>query len=219
MGSKLDLSKKIMLSVGSMVFLFFCMEATLRLLDSKRENSTPSSREFTRRIHDFFYYDPNGCFRIVPNAVGLHKPFIGEKPIVVKINSRGFRGPEPRTTPTRRITFIGDSIVFNGGIEYDQTFVATIEQSLNNTSTTGKLPYECLNLGTTDAGIEQDYLKSKYHALMLRPEAIVLNFYLNDSRPPTGVSGRGWVLFLGAHTPPEHLLSSLCSKEAKRTDS
>jgi lysophospholipase L1-like esterase len=196
MRSKLGLSKKVMLSVGSIVFLFFCMETalrlmeiTLRLLDSRRENSAPSSREPIRRIHDFFYFDHNGCFRIVPNVVGLHRPYIGEKPILVKINSQGFRGPELRNTPTRRIAFIGDSIVFNGGVEYDQTFVAIIERYLNKTVPTGKLSYECLNLGTTDAGIDQYYLKSKHHVLGLGPEAIVLNFYLNDSRPPQGFLG------------------------------
>ncbi len=141
------------------------------------------------RIHDFFHYDENGCFRIQPNAKGWYRSYDGKVPNLVRINSVGIRGPELDARHAMRIAFVGDSITFDGGVPEDKTFVARIEETLNKWRLGGHGRWECLNFGTTDAGVDEYVLKLKHHVLETKPDAVVVCFYLNDSRPPQGFLG------------------------------
>lgn len=140
-------------------------------------------------VHDLFYSDENGTPRIKENAFGLHEAYDPGEPVLIQINSRGFRGREPLDTPTRRVVFVGDSIVFSGGLWLKDTFVKKTERLINARRQLPDPPVETLNLGMTDTGIAEYLLKIEHHALGLNPAAIVLGFYLNDSRPPQGFLG------------------------------
>jgi len=170
-------------------FLFFlAAETGLRLVNAFSRSSVHPN---TGRIGDYFYDDENGCFRIKPNSTGFHLPYQQQEPIRISINSQGFRGPELKSEKSRRLIFIGDSIVFNAGVPQEQTFTALLEEKLNADLSPRDKAWECLNLGTTDAGVRQYFLKIRDHALELKPEAVIIGLYLNDSRPPQG--------FLGEH--------------------
>jgi len=186
---------KIILPVFSLTALFLIMETVFYLKYRASINSTKESvekiaemlrnRQFSTKkpIHFFMYYDENGVSRLVPNSIGLHRSYDDfNKSVRININSFGLRGPEPAESPDKRIIFIGDSIVFNGGVPYGNTFTSIIQKELNKEKTEGNT--EVLNFGTTDTGIEQYYLKLKYHALDFNPDNVFLMFYLNDAVSP-----------------------------------
>jgi len=186
-GEKLkDLFKKILLSLITCIFIITILEVFLRVQEKRsvKQENVPRAR----KIHDFFYYDEFGCFRIVPSIMGLHKSFDGkDQPVLVGINSAGIRGAELKKEAGFRIAFLGDSITFDGGVKWENTFTALIEEKFRKSHISENI--ECLNFGTSDAGIKQYFLKLKHHVLMLKPDAVVVCFYLNDSRPPQGFLG------------------------------
>ena len=143
-------------------------------------NREPATAD--KAIHHYFYYDQGGMFRIQPGASGWHVGY-DDHPILVKINSLGFRGPELRKSPERRIVFVGDSIVFDGGVEQGETFESLIENYFQK----GGADVEVVNSGTTDVGIDQYLLLMERGRFReLKPQVIAIGLYLNDSRPPQG---------------------------------
>lgn len=137
-----------------------------------------------QRIHAAFTWK-DGVLQLEPGATGWHKGYDRDR-VHVTINSLGFRGPELRALPAYRIIFIGDSIVFDGGVDLRETFVAIAESTLRAEGS----DVEIVNAGTTDVGIDQYLLQvesGRFDAL--EPDLIVIGLYLNDSRPPQGFVG------------------------------
>lgn len=168
-----------LVSLAVLLILLGVIEGVLRL---RARSAAGVDRQ--ARIHDFFYYDEDRCFRIRPNSSGWHRPYEGRRPILVHVNSNGLRGPELREGAHPRIAFVGDSITFDGGVEWEDSFVALVESKLGAPD-----GVECLNFGTTDAGIVQYELKVRHHVSELEVDALVVCLYLNDSRPPQGFLG------------------------------
>jgi lysophospholipase L1-like esterase len=138
--------------------------------------------DYQPRIHAALHWDENGVRRFTPNACGYHKGF-GRPPVFVCVNSLGFRGPELRDAPGKRIVFIGDSVVFNGGVEFEETFLEVVERRLHDEG----LDVEIVNAGTSDVGIEQYERQIEMGRFdNLRAHTIVIGLYLNDARPPQG---------------------------------
>ena len=163
-----------------------------------------SSHTSGEKIHDYFYFDPNGVFRIKPNSRGWHRGY-DQEPIMVTINSDGFRGPELRAFPTQRIIFIGDSIVFDGGVPQEKTFIALLEDQFREDGH----DVEIMNAGTTDVGVDQYLLQAKLNRFdNYKPDLVVIGLYLNDSRPPQGFLGENHqdkFLLLLKRPPFKHL--------------
>jgi len=155
------------------------------------QNENLSEKKSYRRIHDYIYYDKDGCMRFVPNVEGVHKSYDDkEKEILIRINSEGFRGLDLLDSPEKRILFMGDSIVFDGGVTRENTFVHGLEEFLNTGRRNRKdFRMEVLNFGISDSGIDQYYLKLKHHGLSLKPDFVFLGFYLNDAVSPQGFMG------------------------------
>lgn len=127
------------------------------------------------RILDYSYFDSTGAFRIKPNKSGWHIGY-DNFPVKVRTNSDGFRCPEIRESPESRV-------VFDGGVRQERTFMSLTEKLFR----TEGADVEVINGGTTDAGVDQYLLQVKSDSILaLRPDVIVIGFYLNDSRPPQG---------------------------------
>ena len=170
---------RITLLIGGILLGILATEAVSRLVLWRLQQSHDP------RIHDHFYFDENEIFRIKPNSQGWT---IGadEKPIMVAINSEGLRGRELRKAPRKRIVFTGDSIVFAGGVELEETFVVLLEDQFRGEGQ----DVEVINAGTTDVGIDQYVLQAKHNRFeKYKPDLIVIGLYLNDSRPPQGFLG------------------------------
>ena len=111
---------KIILLTGSILLTLITAEGLGRLFLWR------SSQTYGPKIHGNFYFDRNGVFRIKPDSRGWHKGY-DQQAVMVEINSDGFRGPELRASPSQRIVFMGDSIMFNGGVKQEHTFIALLE--------------------------------------------------------------------------------------------
>lgn len=131
------------------------------------------------RLYDYNYIDAEGTPRVPTNLSAWHKSYAGRPDIKININSQGFRGNEPLPTPTERIIMLGDSMVFNGAVENEQTFPSLTEASLRRTFADSAI--EILNFGMGDTNSRQYFLKLKNHALAYHPSLVLVFVYLNDA--------------------------------------
>jgi len=144
---KNKIANKLILSIITLLLFFIIIESALRIKSQIKEYkikeyflnvthiSNVSKKQTYRRIHDYIYYDKNGCMRFTPNVIGVHRSYDDPKRgILIKINSDGFRGFDVLDAPKKRILFLGDSIVFDGGVSEQDTFIHRLEEFLNNNS-------------------------------------------------------------------------------------
>ncbi len=97
------------------------------------------------------------------------------------VNSLGFRGPEiskQKKAGVTRILCAGDSITMGSALPDEATYPRVLEDMLNE-----KYPgrgFEVINAGISGYDIEEEYLLLKEDGLALSPDAVVLQFCLND---------------------------------------
>jgi hypothetical protein len=134
----------------------------------------------------YYYYDRAGYRHNLPNTTGYERMWNEQGRAEFRINSFGFRGPEiPAEKPagTTRIFFLGDSITLGGRLPEDVTFASRVGQALSSVRSTR---YEVINAGVGDVGLYEEEATLKNEGLKVRPDVVVLCWYLNDARPPVG---------------------------------
>jgi lysophospholipase L1-like esterase len=112
----------------------------------------------------------------------------------IRINSHGFRGPEPRPSvdAAGRIIVLGDSIAFGHHLREEATFARRLEEGLRKTGP----PIEVLNFGVGGYDVLQEVSllssRPEYH-----PTLVVVAYCLNDA----GIAGasRGYIVRLQAY--------------------
>src|SRR4029450_996319 len=88
----------------------------------------------------------------------------------------------------------GDSITWGDYVRDEETYVRQAARSLE-----AALGYrvEAINAGVGDTGSQEQIDILEESGLRVKPDIVVLGFYLNDSRPPWGfpaeLEGRNWV--------------------------
>jgi lysophospholipase L1-like esterase len=100
-----------------------------------------------------------------------------------RINSYGFRGPEPdieKTPGVFRIAVIGDSVAFGYGVTREESFPYVLEQSLKAQG----IAVEILNFSVSGYGIEAYDALYETKVRQFSPDAVVLSYVLNDILPP-----------------------------------
>jgi lysophospholipase L1-like esterase len=152
----------------------------------------------TGSLYDFIV--PSGTrFKLRPSTTVLVPERYGD--ITYHFNRQGYRDidhdPQARR---RRLVWLGDSVSFGLGVEQDQTFVGLLQQKL----AAGSPPLDLVNLAifAYHTGNELDALREE--GLPLRPELVVVQFYMNDfATPGTDAAGTP------APAPPPGLLDRL----------
>ena len=105
-----------------------------------------------------------------------------------QINSIGLRGPEatvPKPSGESRVLWLGDSLVFGIGANYENTLPAIVERKANE-NVAGK-SYRVVNMGVPSYNTEQELIQLETTGLSLEPDAIILMFATND------IEKKGWV--------------------------
>jgi lysophospholipase L1-like esterase len=94
-------------------------------------------------------------------------------------NSHGFREREVTTVPAgvKRIAVVGDSLICGQGIERDQRFTERLDQALGD-------DFEVLNFGISGASYPRLREIMGEAIEIARPDAVILQWFVNDVQPP-----------------------------------
>jgi len=159
------LGPNLLLSCAGVVAFLLGLEGTLRLFWP----------------HDSPFFD--GIF-VEDAAVGLrHVPLTRPRmasgtggSVTVRINSRGYRGPEyPWDTPAGfRILALGDSFTFGFGVEEEATYPARLERALAGRHV------EVINTGLAGLGPDNEARLLAVDGPGLRPDLVLVGFFLGN---------------------------------------
>lgn len=123
-------------------------------------------------------------YKLVPGASGeLIKPEFTTK---FTINSYGMNDYEygEKTSNDYRILALGDSFVWGAyGTELDENFLKILEDKLNENNKAENAKdknFQVLKAGVPGYGTDQELLYLKRAGIELKPDLILLNFYMND---------------------------------------
>jgi len=97
-------------------------------------------------------------------------------------NSLGLRNRElePKKPGTRRILFLGDSLLWAGETSSGNLYTAVLEHRLNSRSSNRNAPVEVINAGVPGYTTYQELEFLKIYGLDMEPDLVVLGFVLND---------------------------------------
>lgn len=126
--------------------------------------------------------------RLVRNAnVRILNHQLSGRDVDIKTNDQGFRYDtlrQEKDPSEMRVLFLGDSVTLDSYLPEDETFLRIAEQQIRDAFPTHTV--KLINAGVEDIGLSEEIDILKEEGLSIHPDWIVVNFYLNDSRPPTG---------------------------------
>jgi lysophospholipase L1-like esterase len=112
--------------------------------------------------------------------------------VAVRTNSFGFRGPaiaEKATPGVARIAFVGDSITMGWGVAEQETFT---EQVLAALKAKGR-KVDGFNLGVGNYNTAQELALFRDIGARLKPDIVVLAYFINDAEPMPKYGDNGWL--------------------------
>ena len=129
------------------------------------------------------YRDELAVIDLASTRIFTHKPGheLDLHGFDVVTDSRGLRGPErahPRPEGLRRVLFLGDSVVFGWGVDYEHTFVHQVELALNERADG---PWEAINAGHLVHDSVQELAVLADTGLAYDPELVLLVYVDNDA--------------------------------------
>jgi lysophospholipase L1-like esterase len=161
------LFKKAALSAVSLLITLIALESALRLFGYNPPSYLLRGTDYTLRPSEY----PGLNYELSPGAATKAR---GKE---IKINSQGFRGPEPSSNPARqRVIVLGDSITFGHNLALEETFPFLLQQQLLSQ---GRNP-EVLNFGVTGYDTLQEVLSLENRGLKYQPDVVVIAYCLND---------------------------------------
>jgi lysophospholipase L1-like esterase len=148
-----------------------------------REKAAPGQR--TDRREKTFIIPTERGYRHAPlsELVIENHPWSPKIPLVYKTNSLGYRNPEIGPKQGKRLLFLGDSITFGQGVNEGWTFVRLLE---NLARAQGK-NWETVNGAVEGLGTNGELAVLNETGLALKPDVVVLDFYLNDFLESPGI--------------------------------
>lgn len=158
------MKKEILLLISSVLFVFICLEAGLRIYKWPRTGEPG--------IEGLCKYDELLGWRGKPNR--RIKTFSVE--VDYNYNSRGWRDKEytyKKPLGVKRIVVLGDSFTFGLRVEHENTFPKVLEQKLGD-------KYQVLSLGMTGYGTDQEFISLYREGLNYEPDVVILAFFMND---------------------------------------
>jgi len=155
------------LSTASFLLTLLAVEIGLRLCSYNPLGDWQSGGDYVLRASVY----PDLKYELTPGATG------GLSPTDIKINSQGFRGPEPSSSPSgQRVIVLGDSIAFGNFVRLEDTFSSQLQQRLSS----GKQDVEILNFGVGGYDTLQEVSLLEIRGLKYHPNLVVVAYCLND---------------------------------------
>lgn len=133
------------------------------------------------------YKDTSKGSRLLPNLdVTIRNHQLSGMDIHIRTNSLGMRDDEiPAEKKDFRILVLGDSITVADYVQRNETWVEIAEKKLN---ATGKR-YSLVNAGVSGIGLSEEVDILYESGPRVKPDMILLAYYLNDPRPSWGFRG------------------------------
>jgi lysophospholipase L1-like esterase len=159
--------KKIGLSAASLLITLIALEVALRVGGYNSVGDWRDGRDSAMRPSVY----PDLKYELTPGASGR---VWGTD---IKINSQGFRGPEPSSNPaTQRVIVLGDSIAFGNNLPLEDTFSFQLQQRLVSQGRN----VEILNFGVGGYDTLQEVSLLEIRGLQYHPALVVVAYCLND---------------------------------------
>ncbi len=108
---------------------------------------------------------------------------LSHEKVLIETNSLGYRNREIAQKQGVRILFLGDSVTFQDFLNEQDTFVRQVEQ---RAQAAGK-NWETINAGVGAISLKTELAILQETGLALKPDVVVLGFYLNDFQESKGV--------------------------------
>lgn len=176
--------KFLLLVVLPLLLLGAGLESLGRLLDPDPDPDTPAGR--TLRFKETFYVDdPELITRLRPSVRSTFAWLREDADVPVRINSRGFRGPEfdPPAPDALRVLVLGDSVSFGLYLRYEDAWPTLLRETL--AARAGGRPVQVRNLAVPGYSTFQGRILFERHALQsdFQPHVVVFAFGFNDGYP------------------------------------
>ena len=164
----------------------------------EEKESTVLSRRFLLSTEKLVRQTAKGR-RLIPNAhVVIRNHGTSGRDVRMHVNSLGFRDdelPAEKAPGEYRVLVLGDSITWGDYIDAEEVYVERAQQHLRSALPGRKI--EVINAGVGDVGLVEEMAILEENGLLVKPDLVLVAFYLNDSRPPWGFTGelgsRGWL--------------------------
>ena len=164
---RLHYLKKFGLSAASLLLTLIALEIALRVGGYNPLRDWGKGSDFAMRPSVY----PDLKYELTPGASGR---VWGTD---LKINSQGFRGPEPSTNrATQRVIVLGDSIAFGNNLPLEDTFSFQLQQRLVSQGR----DVEVLNFGVAGYDTLQEVSLLEIRGLKYHPDLVVVAYCLND---------------------------------------
>ena len=129
-----------------------------------------------------------------PDFGHRHRPQVQARlmGVDVRTDSRGLRGPEIADTPANgvaRIAFVGDSITMGWGVAEKETFAHQVIDGLVKAG----LKVDGFNLGVGNYNTRQELALFSEVGAPLKPDIIVLAYFINDAEPMPSYAADDWL--------------------------
>jgi lysophospholipase L1-like esterase len=167
----LSVRKKMLFMLLTLGILLGLMEIGLRL----GWDRPPHVRTMDLRATGLIVPDAELGWRTRPNQFLRHQFPLGEAPVTIQTNSRGFRDVEHQAAPISgrsRVIVLGDSHAFGYGVSNGEIFTDYLQKQLAGV--------EIINLGITATNTAQQHKLLQREGLAYRPTIVVLAFCQND---------------------------------------
>lgn len=158
----------LLLVLASLVVAWLLLEGGLRLVGYEPLKEMAAGKDLVLRRSS----DEAIAYELIPGSEG--RAFKTD----LKVNSLGFRSPEPsQADDVRRIVVLGDSITFGSELPADTTFPDLLRRSLGQRDHR----FDVQNLSLSGYDTLQELAVLKRHGLQLGPELVIVGFCLNDA--------------------------------------
>ena len=130
------------------------------------------------------YLETTSGRRLRPNTTALiERHALSGIPVEIRTNSLGHRNREPGKKNGLRILFLGDSITFADYLPEEQGYVRQVETIARGNG----LAWETVNTGVGAVSLKTELAILLETGLALKPDVVVLGWYLNDFQDSRGV--------------------------------
>lgn len=177
------IAQNLLLLLGSLILALLCSEVLTRILFA-----FPAQPGFTQAkvtpirtyAHELTPYNLNLRYKPTPNAFQYTDGQSAGETVLNQFNSGGFRDREftiEKQEGTKRILFLGDSVVYGHAVALKDTLPKRLEDIYreNNQSV------EVMNFGISGYETEQEVEFLKEAGLKYKPDLVLLEYCLNDS--------------------------------------